>query len=365
MEKRLLILIGTICLLADLVYEGYRSILYILVKAAGGNLTQLCTLWGLGDLAVVVGRVVGSTLSTMGIISLTYAIGYVLTIILPMSILYMSLPGIYAAYLIERSGKGLRGPSRDIIVKTLAEKAGRAFGIIEALDQAGAVAGPLILLTLYYISNSIRKFLTYSSIVLTIFSIILVISTISITRKIRKVVKNIRDRRILRPTRRGITYSIGALLVTSCLFPISGIQYISSTSIGLGSGLEMFTICTVTSVLVALALGEISERKSSIILTVILPVTSMISLLYTSLTYLIGVLYGFSLSIVEVLFRGLASKVEDLGVYGIISLAICVGMFISSILFPLIYYSGINVALIYVLTTYVVGLLITLSSLRK
>ncbi|NPA71014.1 MAG: MFS transporter [Crenarchaeota archaeon] len=365
MRRKLLIPIGIICLLADLIYEGYRSILYILVKVAGGNLTQLCTLWGIGDIAVVAGRIIGATLSSIGIISLTYALGYILTCILPISILYTSLPTLYTAYIIERLGKGLRGPSRDIIIKVIAEKTGRAFGIVEALDQVGAVAGPLILLSLYYISRSIRTFLTYCTIILTIFSIILIINLLSISPRIREVARGLRGRGLLRPSRKSIIYSIGTLLTTSCLFPIAGIQYISSISTGIGSGLKMFTICMIVSTIIALAVGEISEKKSSIILTIILPLTSIISLLYPSAIYVIGILYGISLSVIEVLFRGLASNIGDVGVYSIISLTICIGMFISSILFPIIYYAKIIVALTYIFATYVPGIVIILLGLRE
>ncbi|NPB00854.1 MAG: MFS transporter [Crenarchaeota archaeon] len=365
MRRKLLILIGIICLLADLTYEGYRSILYMLVKVAGGKLAQLCTLWGIGDLAVVVGRVVGSLLSSMGIISLTYALGYILTCVLPISILYTSLPMIYMAYLIERFGKGVRGPSRDLIIRSIAERTGKAFGIVEALDQVGAVTGPLILLLLYYVSRSIKTFLTYSAIILIISSITLITCISIIIPEIRKVARGLRGRGLLRPSRRSIIYSIGVLFITACLFPIAGIQYISSISIGTGSGLIMFTICMIVSTVTALATGEISEKRISLILTVILPLTSIMSLLYPSSIYLVGVLYGVALAVIEVLFRGLASNIGDLGVYSIISLAICVGTFISSILFPFIYYARMIMVLTYVSTMYVTGLLIILLSLRK
>jgi MFS family permease len=58
---------------------------------------------------------------------------------------------------LERIGKGLRTPVRDVILAEVTEKIGRgkAFGLHEALDQAGAVLGPLVIsIVLYTTSNS-------------------------------------------------------------------------------------------------------------------------------------------------------------------------------------------------------------------
>jgi MFS family permease len=56
---------------------------------------------------------------------------------------------------LERMGKGLRTPARDVILAEVTEKIGRgkAFGLHEALDQAGAVLGPLIVSAVLFISG--------------------------------------------------------------------------------------------------------------------------------------------------------------------------------------------------------------------
>src|SRR6185312_2789697 len=54
-----------------------------------------------------------------------------------------------AAFLIiaERTGKALRGPARDVLLSDATEKVGHGwgFGLHAAMDQTGAVAGPVLM----------------------------------------------------------------------------------------------------------------------------------------------------------------------------------------------------------------------------
>lgn len=51
-----------------------------------------------------------------------------------------------ALLIIERAGKGMRTPARDVMLSHAADKVGRgwAFGVHEALDQTGALLGPIL-----------------------------------------------------------------------------------------------------------------------------------------------------------------------------------------------------------------------------
>lgn len=57
-----------------------------------------------------------------------------------------SITGLSAFRVIERLGKGFRGPPRDAWLSSLADPASRgySFGVHKALDKAGAVFGPLV-----------------------------------------------------------------------------------------------------------------------------------------------------------------------------------------------------------------------------
>ena len=57
-----------------------------------------------------------------------------------------SIAGLTVFRVIERLGKGFRGPPRDAWLSAVADKASRgyAFGVHKALDKSGAVLGPLV-----------------------------------------------------------------------------------------------------------------------------------------------------------------------------------------------------------------------------
>lgn len=64
----------------------------------------------------------------------------------PLLALASSWPLVLAARLIDRTGKGIRGPARDAIIAATTHPAarGRAFGIHRALDTVGGIAGPTL-----------------------------------------------------------------------------------------------------------------------------------------------------------------------------------------------------------------------------
>jgi MFS family permease len=59
----------------------------------------------------------------------------------------------------ERVGKGVRTPGRDIVLTEAAgeERRGFAFGLHHALDQVGAIAGPIIIAAVLYAGSSYRQ----------------------------------------------------------------------------------------------------------------------------------------------------------------------------------------------------------------
>ncbi|MEM1628787.1 MAG: MFS transporter [Desulfurococcaceae archaeon] len=151
--KRVLIvfyLLGLVSLFADMVYEGGRSI-------SGAYLENLAAppigpaLIGLGDFAGYVLRFIAGYLATLYQSSRLLwgfvIVGYTVTAIsIPLLAFASAWNMAVVLYVIDRLGKGLRAPSRDVIVAEVSESfgLGKGFGIHELLDQLGAFIGPLI-----------------------------------------------------------------------------------------------------------------------------------------------------------------------------------------------------------------------------
>lgn len=140
---------GLVSLLADMVYEGARSIIGPYLATLGASAAVVGLVAGAGEfigygLRVVSGYAVVRTQRYW-----TWTIlGYALT---ALSVPFIGITGVLAPALLlygsERLGKAVRSPAKDTLLSFASARTGRgsAFGVHQALDQTGAVLGPLLL----------------------------------------------------------------------------------------------------------------------------------------------------------------------------------------------------------------------------
>ncbi|MFN3374600.1 MAG: MFS transporter, partial [Chloroflexus sp.] len=144
-----IVLMGVVSLLADMVYEGGRSLSgqYLALLGASGAVVGITA--GIGELIGYGLRLVFGYLSdrTRRYWLMTI-LGYTLTIIaVPMLALANAWPLAVGLLMVERFSKALRSPAKDTLISYAADRvgSGKGFGLHEALDQVGAVAAPLAL----------------------------------------------------------------------------------------------------------------------------------------------------------------------------------------------------------------------------
>lgn len=152
---KFVILIGIVSLFADMTYEGARSITgpYLAILGANGAIVGFVS--GFGELVGYALRIVSGYLADRtGKYWTITILGYACNLL---AVPLLALAGHWwiAAVLmiIERMGKAMRVPSRDAMLSHAGQKMGMGwvFGLHEALDQTGAMLGPLIIaLVLYY-----------------------------------------------------------------------------------------------------------------------------------------------------------------------------------------------------------------------
>jgi Major Facilitator Superfamily len=144
---RFVLLVGVMSLFADFAYEGSRSILgpYLGFFGLGGTAISIIT--GVGELVgyglrPLSGRLADSSRRFWPITIFGYVIQMVAV---PMLAFAGAWP--IAAWLViqERMGKAIRNPPRDVMLSHAAKEMGYgwAFGLHEALDQTGALIGPI------------------------------------------------------------------------------------------------------------------------------------------------------------------------------------------------------------------------------
>jgi len=157
---KFVILLGMVSLCADMTYEGARSITgpYLAVLGASGTVVGLVA--GLGELIgyglrLVVGYISDQTRKYWGITTLGYFLNTAVVPLLAIAGRWEIAAGLMIA---ERTGKAIRTPPRDVLLSHAAQRVGRGFGfgLHEALDQIGAVMGPLAVAAVIYFKGGYR-----------------------------------------------------------------------------------------------------------------------------------------------------------------------------------------------------------------
>lgn len=143
------LLFGMVSLLADMVYEGARSIIGPYLATLGASAALVGLIAGAGEFIGYALRVVsGYAIARTQHYWAWTITGYALTVL---SVPLIGVSGALAPALLlygtERLGKAVRSPAKDTLLSHASTDTGRgsAFGVHQALDQTGAIAGPLLL----------------------------------------------------------------------------------------------------------------------------------------------------------------------------------------------------------------------------
>lgn len=151
---KFVILLGIVSLFADMTYEGARSITgqYLAVLGASGAVVGIVA--GFGELIGYGFRLISGYVSDKtGKYWLITFIGYFLNLIaVPLLALAGNWQIAAALIILERLGKAIRSPSKDAMLSYATKEIGRGwgFGLHEAMDQIGAIVGPLIVSAVLY-----------------------------------------------------------------------------------------------------------------------------------------------------------------------------------------------------------------------
>ena len=151
---KFVVLIGVVSLFADMTYEGARSINGQYLALLGASASVVGIVAGFGELIGYGLRLLSGYVSDRtGRYWAVTIVGYVVNLA---AVPLLALAGRWeiAALLMiaERVGKAIRTPARDAMLSHATKEMGRGwgFGVHEALDQIGAVLGPLIVVVVFY-----------------------------------------------------------------------------------------------------------------------------------------------------------------------------------------------------------------------
>ncbi|MGA2110588.1 MAG: MFS transporter [Anaerolineales bacterium] len=158
---RFVLIIGIVNLFADMTYEGARSVNGPFLGILGASAAAVGTVAGFGELVgyalrSVMGYLADKTHRYWVMVFVGYAINM---LAVPALALAGSWPLAAALMIAERTGRAIRKPSVETMLSYTGRKMGLGwvFGLNEALDQAGATIGPLVVALVLYLKGGYRE----------------------------------------------------------------------------------------------------------------------------------------------------------------------------------------------------------------
>lgn len=146
---RFIVCLGIVSLFADMTYEGAHSIIGPYLKDLGATALQVAIIAGVGEmlgasLRFFSGRFADRTRAYWTITFFGYAMNVVAV---PALAFAQNWQTAAILIVIERTGKALRGPARDVLLSGATQEVGHGwgFGLHSIMDQTGAVIGPLLM----------------------------------------------------------------------------------------------------------------------------------------------------------------------------------------------------------------------------
>jgi MFS-type transporter involved in bile tolerance (Atg22 family) len=153
---QLIVIFGIISLFSDAVYEGARSVNGPYLKTLGANAAMVGLVAGLAEMLGYVMRLVTGTWADKSKAYWVFTIvGYGTLVTVPLLALAGTWQTVAILIVLERVGKAIRSPAKDTILSTATRRVGTGFGfgLHEAMDQTGAILGPLLFAAVFAFSG--------------------------------------------------------------------------------------------------------------------------------------------------------------------------------------------------------------------
>src|SRR5215470_2027785 len=154
------LMIGIANFFADFTYEGARAIIGPFLGSLGASAAIVGLVAGLGELLGYGLRSISGYLADKSHRHWIFAfVGYAVNMLaVPALALAGRWPLAASLVVAERAGRGIRKPTVEAMLSYAGRSigAGWVFGLNEALDQAGATIGPLLMALILYLNGGFR-----------------------------------------------------------------------------------------------------------------------------------------------------------------------------------------------------------------
>ena len=306
---KFVLMVGVMSLFADCTYEGSRSIVGPYLGALGAGALAISVITGLGEfLGYGLRLVSGRSADRTGLYWPITIGGYVLQMtVVPLLALAGSWQVAALLVVLERVGKATRNPPRDAMLSHAAKQMGYGWGfaVHEALDQLGAMIGPLAVALVLALKHSDYK-LAFASLAV---PAVIMLSLLAVARVTYPRPQD------LEPTGAEVTtaglprvfwiYLAGAAMAGAGFADYPLIAYHLQRSSIVGSGLIpiFYAVAMAASGLASLGFGRMFDRSG---IAVLVPL-AVISAAYAPLAFF----GGFWVAFVGVAVWGVGMGVQE------------------------------------------------------
>ncbi len=366
---RLIILLGLVSLFADVTYEGARSIIGPFFSFLGASGTAVGSVVGVATFIGYSFRAVAGYFSDKtGNYWLLTILGYVINLVaVPLLAFAGSWQMASLLIILERFGKAIRVPPRDAILSYATKQTGRGwgFGLHEALDQIGAIIGPIFIAILLYYKMGYQRSFLFLFIPALLSLLILALARISFPspEKLERQTPTLKTKGL---TKTFWIYALAVGLVIAGYTDFTLIAYHFQKSSGFSPLWIplLYSIAMGVDGLTALIVGRLFDIKGIWVLIV----STAISLFFAPLVFLGGfkwallgmVLWGIGMGAQESIVRSIVAVLvqpkQRGSAYGLLNLVIGIFWAIGSAIMGIFYDISIVALVIFSIVTQVAAI---------
>lgn len=351
-----IILFGIISALGDVTYEGARSVYGTYLASLGATATIIGLITGLGEFLGYTFRLIsGYFVDKTGMDWPITILGYALLLSVPL-LGFSSTWKVAAIFVLcERLGKAIRSPGKSSMLSHATKHVGTGFGfgILEAVDQLGALIGPLVFtfaLTLTGTYKAGFKFMLIPAL-LTVAFVIFARIRVPNPKELEEDVKSetkteIKNNKAVY-TEKFINYSLFIFfsIVGFVNFPILSYHFLNKKIILEGVIPTLYAVAMALDGLFALIIGKYYDKKGFKALMFV-PILSigLVILGFSKNMYLAVVsvmLWGIVMSIHETILKAAIADITTKDVrgraYGIFYTIYGISMLIGSVVMGYLY----------------------------
>jgi len=314
---RFVVLTGVVSLFADMAYEGARGEVGAFLGHLGASGAVVGLVAGLGEFAgYAIRSLSGAIADRTGFYWIDAWAGYAINVLCVPALAFAgSWPAAAGLVVGERLGRGIRKPVMSAVIAEAGREigGGKAFGIHEALDQAGATVGPLIVALTIARGGGFR--LGFGVLIVpALLALVALVPTTAAGMKLKP-----RDAQTQAPALRDTAafrrYAIGGALVAAGYvdFALIAFRFGRDHVVSLAAISLWFAVAMATAAVTAPLLGKLFDRYGSAVIAVALVATAAATPLaflgYGAFAQAGAALWGIGTAVQDALLLALVASV--------------------------------------------------------